>query len=148
MLKPKESVCCSYNIFYNIHIFSNPESSFSLVWTERTFLGLVERKTTHTCFLPVNAIPLFGASTGPWGVDCTDAWSRRMWGQWYCHPFRGCREHVAYPLTRFRACGWRQATGRSGRCCDGCPMECQSKHKEMWWGQGGAGKRVKRAWGD
>ena len=80
---------------------------------------------------------------GEWTVPVLNPNGR---GQWYCHLFRGCQGHVAHPLACSRGCGWRQAAGRSGRCCDGCPVECQSKHREARWGQGGAVRRVKWVW--
>lgn len=69
-------------------------------------------------------------------------------GQWYCHPFRGFCGHVAHPLACFVGSGWMQPAGRSSRWWDGCPGECQTKQREVRWGQGGAGRLVKRVWGD
>lgn len=66
------------------------------------------------------------------------------WGQWYCHPFRGLWGHVAHPLAFLRGYGWMQPAGRSGRCCDWFPMECQSKHREARWGPGGAEMMVRQ----
>lgn len=66
-------------------------------------------------------------------------------GQWYCHPFRGCHEQVTCPSARFRGHVWRQATGSSGRCCEGCPEERQDKTEGGGVGSGWGSKKMGEA---
>lgn len=59
-------------------------------------------KTAHTCYQPFNASTPFGAPNRGHRERIVPLLNPDGRGQWYCHPFRGCRGHVAHPLARFK----------------------------------------------
>lgn len=59
-------------------------------------------KTAHTCYQPFNDSTPFGAPNRGRRERIVPLLNPDGRGQWYCHPFRGCRGHVAHPLARFK----------------------------------------------
>lgn len=108
--------CCielyiKYSLGFNLSLSLLMTGTWKKVFDMCEAQGTAKKKQ-HTCFPPLNAFPTPALPAeqplghGEWIVPVPNP---DEWGHWYCHPFRGCREHVAHPLAQLRRYGWTQA---------------------------------------